>query len=73
MDDEMVIPFGLVCGDCYLFSRCSRIIGVLATNRECDFHPVKFSPSARLYAVLKENQDLRSQQEVPDASPTPLS
>jgi len=44
-----------------MFPKCSAIIGVDQNNKECDFFPVKFSPSLSLFAEQKrELAELRA-------------
>lgn len=38
----MELPEGVTCGDCRHVVRCTRIFGVKAENRSCDFFPRRF-------------------------------
>ncbi len=69
MSESMTIPNGLTCGECRMFPKCSAIIGVDKDNKECDFFPVKFSPSLVLFADQKrELAELRARAEKLEAA-----
>ena len=57
MSESMTIPDGLSCGDCRMYPKCSAIIGVKRDNKECDFFPVKFVPSAIMFAAYKRDYE----------------
>ncbi|MFT4118723.1 hypothetical protein [Bradyrhizobium sp.] len=40
--DEMSLPDGKTCGDCYHFRRCNLIFGHIAGDEVCDWSPSRF-------------------------------
>lgn len=42
MDDDMKLPPGKTCADCYHCYRCTRIFGAKPENTVCDFAPSRF-------------------------------
>lgn len=57
MSESMTIPYGLSCGDCRMYQKCSAIIGVKRETTECDFFPVKFVASSIMFAAYKRDCD----------------
>jgi hypothetical protein len=42
MKNDMALPENKTCSDCVHCNRCTKIFGVVATNKECDFSPSRF-------------------------------
>jgi len=40
--NDMILPEGKTCADCYHCNRCTKIFGVNSENIECDFSPSRF-------------------------------
>lgn len=41
-DDDMKLPAGKTCADCYHCLRCTALFGAKKENTSCDFSPSKF-------------------------------
>jgi len=39
---DMWLPEGITCSDCYHFPRCNGIFGTVAEDVDCQFHPNRF-------------------------------
>ena len=46
-DDDMKLPDGETCGNCYWFRRCKGLFGCAETNTTCDWAPSRFLKAAR--------------------------
>jgi len=44
--NEMLLPSGKKCGDCYAYSWCKKLFMCKETNVECDYYPVRFNQRA---------------------------
>ena len=40
--DDMDLPAGKTCADCYHFKRCNAIYGHIAADEVCDWAPSRF-------------------------------
>ena len=47
MNDEMKLPTGKTCGDCFWIASCKALFGCPETNTTCDWAPSRFIPAAR--------------------------
>jgi len=61
-DDEMKLPEGMNCSDCYAFEHCSRMYGAKAEWTNCDFHPNRFRFSIAKATALKARAEKAEQQ-----------
>ena len=43
-DDDMKLPEGKTCADCYHEQRCVKMFGAKPENKTCDFCPSRFVP-----------------------------
>jgi hypothetical protein len=43
MSDDMKLPEGETCNDCYHFTRCIALFGAKETNTTCDWSPSRFN------------------------------
>lgn len=43
--DQMKLPKGITCGDCYHIRRCKAIYGHTETDTYCDWSPSRFWPA----------------------------
>ena len=41
-DDEMKLPEGKTCEDCFHLYKCTQLFNVTITNTVCDFYPSRF-------------------------------
>ena len=54
--NDMLLPVGLTCSDCYLFKKCVSF-GIReqeSKDTECDWSPSKFRPGAKNFMDLRE-------------------
>lgn len=62
MKDEMALPDGYTCKDCFAFRRHCEPLGISKPDREtCDWLPVRFQLSA---SALKELKELRAKSSI---------
>ena len=47
MNDEMKLPTGKTCGDCFWLRSCKALFGCPETNTTCDWAPSRFIPATR--------------------------
>ena len=45
ISDDMLLPIGLTCGDCFHANRCSTLFGGDDANTSCQFSPSRFRPA----------------------------
>jgi hypothetical protein len=43
-DDDMKLPPGVTCAECYYFKRCVSFIGISGDETTCDWAPSRFRP-----------------------------
>lgn len=44
MSEDMKLPDGKTCEDCWSFRRCKMLFSCPPTNTECDWSPSRFYP-----------------------------
>lgn len=54
-ENQMTLPQGKTCGDCYHFPRCNAIFGHIAEDRVCDWAPSRFFQNPRLNQPIGAN------------------
>lgn len=47
MSEEMKLPEGKTCKDCFAYTWCKRLFGCEETNTECDYYPVRFKEKSK--------------------------
>lgn len=63
MKDEMALPEGFTCADCFAFKRHCEPMGVSKADRKtCDWFPIRFQLS---YSALAEYKQLRERKDQP--------
>lgn len=45
VEQDMALPDGKTCGDCWHFKRCNSIFGHIAADEVCDWVPSRFHPA----------------------------
>ena len=56
MSNKMEIQNGKTCNECIHMERCRSMFGVKASNKECDFYPVRFKEHIRISEMTPSQQ-----------------
>lgn len=54
-DEDMRLPEGKTCANCFHFSRCKWLVGAKDNWNVCDFGPSKFHDNALMESLKDKN------------------